>query len=314
MRRTTTHTSLRPDGLLANLHMVARGRDLWTGADGVAEVVADAALDATIAYIQNRTLLSIAVEPDDPALTRTLEGLEGVKIPGGFRRAMEEGLPGEDRTASLRYQLLDELPSATLVSGNAIAAGGLIPARGALDLSRQADICAGWATGGSILVEAEETGHIPMVTGPVAPALETDDPLGWHALGPMPPHTMRRWRRIDVWRPEAAGPLAVEAFFRDSHVDPEGLETVVHEYLVSADIEPGSYRFLSCRAELGVLPWAECPGALASASRVEGTTPHDLRARVRETYVGTSTCTHLNDTLRALAALPHLAGWVEART
>lgn len=309
MRRTTTHTSLRPDGLLGDVHMVARGRDLWTGPDGTAEVVAEASLDATIAYIENRTLRSIAVEPGDPSLA----GLEGSRISSGFRRAMEGTLPGEDRTASLRYQLLDEVPSATLVSGNAIAAGGLIPARGALDLSRQADICAGWATDATVIVEAKETGHIPQVTGPVAPALETDDPLGWHDLGPMPPHTMRRWRRIDVWRPEPAAPLAVEAFFRDNHVDAEGLETVVHEYLVSAEIEPGTHRFLACRAALGVLPWAECPGALASAARVEGTTPHDLRTRVRETYVGTSTCTHLNDTLRALAALPYLAGRVEAQ-
>jgi hypothetical protein len=290
--------------------MSGRGRDLWTGPDGEGDVVSEASLEATIAYVQNRTVRSIAVEPEAPSLG----GLEGMRVSGGFRAAMEDALPEEDRTASLRYQLLDELPSATLVSGNAIAAGGLHPARGSFDLSRQADICAGWATGGTILVEADQTGQVPIVTGPVAPPLETDDPLAWHRLGPMPPHTMRRWRRIDVWRPEPGGPLAVEAFFRDSHVDAEGLETVVHEYLVTADVEPGTYRFLSCRAALGVLPWAECPGALASASRIEGTTPHDLRPRVRETFKGTSTCTHLNDTLRALAALPHLAGWVEART
>jgi hypothetical protein len=60
-----------------------------------------------------------------------------------------------------------------------------------------------------------------------------------------------------------------------------------------------------------VLPWVECPAAAVSAKRVVGTTPDDLRARIKSTFVGTSTCTHLNDTLRALAALPFLAGVVE---
>jgi hypothetical protein len=36
-----------------------------------------------------------------------------------------------------------------------------------------------------------------------------------------------------------------------------------------------------------------------------------LRSRIRETFTGVSTCTHLNDTLRALAALPALAALID---
>jgi hypothetical protein len=244
-----------------------------------------------------------------------LEGvgrLVGTRVSSGFRKALDAAVPDEDTVASLRYQLLDDLPTAVLVSGLALAAGGIHPPRGSFDLSRNADICAGWATGATILVEAGELGHVPAVTGPVAPPLDRPgDPDAWHRFDPLGPHAMRRCRRIDVWQEHPGGLVAVEAFFLDSHVDAEGLETVVHEYLVTAEIEPATHVFVSCRAAIGVLPWVECPAAVASAGRLAGTTPGDLRRRVHDTFVGTSTCTHLNDTLRALAALPFLAGLVE---
>jgi hypothetical protein len=124
---------------------------------------------------------------------------------------------------------------------------------------------------------------------------------------------MQRRRRIDVWRPEPDGPIQVEDYFRDSHRSEAGLETVVHEYVVRAEVDAGTGVVTDCRADIGVLPWFECPGALASASRVVGVAAGDLRQYVREHFSGTSTCTHLNDALRALAAVPFLAGVVLAR-
>jgi hypothetical protein len=115
---------------------------------------------------------------------------------------------------------------------------------------------------------------------------------------------MRRWRRIDVWADEHA--IAVDCFFRDSHVSEDGPETVVHEYTVTASVDLVSERFLSCEAAVGALPWMECPGAVASAARLTGQPVDGLRSRVRDTFTGTSTCTHLNDTLRSLECLPRL--------
>lgn len=290
--------------------MRAAGRDLWTGPDGSAHVLAEGSVDADIAYIPNRTLTAMTVEPDPGG---RIDDLIGRRVSSGFRRALDQAWNGEERGGSLVYQLLDELPTAALVSGYAMGAAGLHPPAGSFDLSKQADICAGWVTGGTMLVQGAQLGHTPPLRGPRAPSLESPgDPDAWHETGPMGPHAMRRWRRIDVWRPELDGPLAVESFFRDSHLDAEGVETVVHEYLVTAELEPVTHVFRSCRAVAGALPWVECPNALASAGRLAGTEPHDLRDRIRETFTGISTCTHLNDTLRALAALPHLAAVVEA--
>jgi hypothetical protein len=50
-----------------------------------------------------------------------------------------------------------------------------------------------------------------------------------------------------------------------------------------------------------VLPWQECPGAVASAGRITGMTLQELHFRVRQELSGTSTCTHLNDLLRSIA-------------
>jgi hypothetical protein len=119
---------------------------------------------------------------------------------------------------------------------------------------------------------------------------------------------MRRRRRIDVWGDD--GGFAVECFFRDSHLDADGLETVIHEYTVHGAVDAATMRFTACDAEVGALPWMECPAAAASASRLVGTPVGDLRSRVRGTFVGTTTCTHLNDTLRSMADLPALVAAV----
>ena len=314
MRRTTAHTCLRPDGLLGDVRVVAHGRDLWTGARGAATVVAESDISATVAFADDRSVRELSIDP--PAVYE--EKLLGLRLSSGFRRSLDEAMADHDKAASLSYQLLDDLPTAILVSGVALASAGMHPGRGSFRLASRADICAGWAAGGTIMVEGERLGYPPTVIGPPAPSLEASDgdPVGWPTLVPMLPHSTRRLRRMDVWRnvesssPE--GSIAVEAFFRDSQVDGDGLETVVHEYLVTAELESESLRFVSCGAEIGVLPWIECPGAIASAGRLVGTAPGDLRDRVRQSFVGTSTCTHLNDTLRALAALPFLAAVVES--
>src|SRR6202035_812938 len=118
----------------------------------------------------------------------------------------------------------------------------------------------------------------PVPLGPPAPALEpADDSLGWHVMAALPPHGMRRRRRIDVVAPApAGGPYLVDAVFRDSHVDGEGTETVVHEYGVTATVDAASGTVASIDATADVLPWAECPAAVGSAARLVGHTLSDL--------------------------------------
>jgi hypothetical protein len=65
-------------------------------------------------------------------------------------------------------------------------------------------------------------------------------------------------------------------------------------------VDPAAGVVLSCVATPHVLPWLECPVAAASATRLAGVPLAGLRGHVRQTFGGTSTCTHLNDTLRSL--------------
>jgi hypothetical protein len=51
---------------------------------------------------------------------------------------------------------------------------------------------------------------------------------------------------------------------------------------------------------MGPLPYPECPGAAASARRLVGAPVDGVRRSVRSTFVGPTTCTHLNDTLRVM--------------
>ena len=142
---------------------------------------------------------------------------------------------------------------------------------------------------------------IPTARGPVAPPLD----FSVHAVEPLRANGMRRYRRLDL-RQGDDGSADFDAHFRDSHMDSEGIETIVHEYTVAGSVDTSTRTVTSIRADVRVLPWQECPGAIGSARRVQGMTVAELRGRIRGDFVGTSTCTHLNDTLRALGDLDAL--------
>ena len=124
-------------------------------------------------------------------------------------------------------------------------------------------------------------------------------------MEPLRAHGMRRFRRLDL-RPVDAASADFDAHFRDSHVDGDGVETIVHEYTVAGSVDTSTRTITSVTADVRVLPWQECPGAIGSATRVRGMTLSEMRNRIRGEFVGTSTCTHLNDTLRAIADLDAL--------
>jgi hypothetical protein len=299
--------------------MTARGRDLRTTSHATAVVINQVDLSLRVDG-SNRQVLSIASSPFLPGLDQLI----GCPVGPGFRSRVNEACPGEREAGSLLHLLLDDLPGAALVSGySAQRAGALDQPRpepppkstvgGTSGLARmmasQDDLCAGWAHEGTLMVTVRSTGEIPVSTGPAAPSLERDDdPLAWHAVPPLPPHAMRRRRRLDVMEPDGSEEAhRFDAHFRDSHVDQDGEEWVVHEYSATGAFDILGSRVLDVAAEAHVLPWMECPGALTSAERLSGMPIAELRIRVRREFTGTSSCTHLNDTLRALGDLEILA-------
>jgi hypothetical protein len=304
LRRTTTHDCHRRDGLSGPVILVALGRDLYTAADGRAEAIEAARVDASTEYLQGG-LSTISMEPSHPGV----DDLVGVSVLGGFRGAVEKAMPGEGASCSVRAQLLDDLPAAILGSGRALRAAGIALARNGR--APPVDICAGWAAGGTLLAGLDEFGP-PFHDGPAAPdVLSQDDPLAWHAFEPLRLHGTRRARRLDVW--QEGGRTWAECFFRDSHVDGEEVTKVVHEWGVRAELDPQTRTFRSGATRSGPLPYPECPGAGASAGRLAGMPFDGLRRAVRKTFTGPSTCTHLNDTLRSMEDVGVLFDKLRAR-
>ncbi len=175
-------------------------------------------------------------------------------------------------------------------------------------LDAQVDLCAGWAGDASMMQIIRASDRHPVSRGPEAPSLDRPgDAEAWHERPALAPHSTRRARRLDIAPSGDDGVVVrVDSFFRDSHVAGDGTETVVHEYRVHAVVDVATRLIVSIDAAADVLPWMECPSAVASAQRLAGTPIRDLRPRVRETFTGTSTCTHLNDVLRSLADVDRL--------
>jgi len=292
VRRTTTHDSVRPDGLLGPVTVLARGRDLFTGRDEKVAVLDEASVELRALYREG-SIISLSSDPAEPAL----ESLVGSTPFSGFRASVEALLPHEQVAHTVRFRVLCDLPPALLVSGRALRVAG-VPIEMSGRAGNPVGVCAGWVEGGTLLAGLTEAGP-PLHVGPVAAPLSPPaDPLAWHVAAPLPVHGTRRSRRLDLW--EDNGSVRLEAYFRDSHVDARSRETVVHEYGVRAALDPEQERFLWCAAVPGALPYPECPSTAKSAGRLVGVRPGDLTALVRREFVGPSTCTHLNDTFRSL--------------
>ena len=297
IRRTTSIEMLRPEGIEGRLLLDASGRDLVTKSDGSAVVVDTAGVRAWVDFAGKRELIELALTPP----YGDVRPLLGASVATGFRGLVSAALPDLRHDRSLQHLLVDDLPGAALVSGYAHGFASTTRKKGV----PKPDLCAGWRVGGTMMLEVGRSGHTPMVVGPPAPRLEDPaDPLGWHALSDVPPNGMRRRRRMDVRR--EGGVVQVDVLFRDSHADAAGNETVIHEYTVTATLDARSHIVTAISAVPHVLPWRECPFAAASATELAGKTVDDLRTYVRAEFVGASTCTHLNDTLRSFEDVPRL--------
>ena len=304
IRRTSSVDTHRPHGLSGYTIQKGRARDFLTTSEG-STVLSEETLLIQMEYTSGPIITLAESSP----VVEGLDALIGTPASTGLRQRIVDNVQAE-RGGPL-FLLLDEIPAATLVSGHAL---GHAARRGDLEFPDDkrgptlqfVDLCAGFTADGTILQEAERTGNSPIVTGPEAPAVVDEDDLeGWHDLDSLDTDSMRRLRRMDVTR--VGENLQIDVFFRDSHMNPWGVEQVVHEYGVTATVNETTMTITAARAEDHSLPWQECPRAAASASRLVGLPLSGLRTLIREEFVGPTTCTHLNDTMRSLEDVAYLA-------
>ena len=317
MRRTTTVDILHPYGPGGDLVLEGRGQDVVTGAyargtqatRGIGTVIDTAAVRVRLRYTTDRVVTEISAQPELPEAAAAT--LVGVRASGGFRKVLDQTMP--DSAGSLTYQLLDEVPVTALIAGAGLTiVDAPRPARD--DRVAFLDGCAGWVSTGSMAVKLM-AGEMSWDPGPPAPSLDVaGDPLAWHEMGPLEPGCMRRRRRMDVLPATADRPvIVVDAMFRDTAMNSDGVEVVIHEYSLGLEIDPETDIVLSVDVVPRVLPGPECPSAAASAGRVVGQPVGGLRGFVRAHFGGVSTCTHLNDQLRALADVATLLPHARAR-
>jgi hypothetical protein len=302
VRRTATLDFTWPDGLTGNTVLDGRARDLRTNVDGTATVLTEARL--RMVTDPDRIIEEVGSAPELPGLG----GLAGQSAMSGFRRRLAAtGAAGSTLAGRPLYQLLDDVPGATLVSGAAwqrwYDMDVYLEIKADVSQRVMTDVCAGYQQGSSAL-QADGTLRWRQDRQP-AVDIDADDDVAWHSHARPEGVAMRRARRIDVW---ADGPvIQVDAFFQDSSTLPEGGRQAIHEYTLTAaaDLETGTLRAISPVAR--VLPYDECPLAVANVPALTGLPLGELRGAVLKRLRGPLGCTHLNDMLRALADVPALA-------
>jgi Protein of unknown function (DUF2889) len=300
-----------PGGRGTQLRLDGRARDLLTTTDGDARVVAEDVMSVGVST--DRTIEDVEVEPDRTGVRQ----LVGAQAGRRFRAVLDEAVPGDRDAGTPLYLILDDVAGSSLIAGfawsrwtDALAVTPADPEVVAAMMSaykprKMEGICSGFRPGSSALdadgyVNRERRHNVAVV-----PALaDPDDPIGWHTLPVPPAVAMRRARRIDVW--DAGDQLVVDAMFRDSCWQPDGIEVAVHEYRLDATVDRAGEHLTSVTAEPRVLPFAECPAAAPNVSRLAGAPLRGLRTEVLERLQSTDCCTHLNDALRSLAELPTL--------
>ncbi len=320
-RRTSSLDMSWPDGEYGTpMRVEGRARDILTPlAGGDARLMTE---DLLLSVIDSeRTIIEIAATPPRPGI----EGLVGVRGGGYLRQALADVLPGERRAGTPLSLLIDDLSGGSLVAGWAwsqwrddwlpreYASGDKEEAR-RMRHERMHSICIGFRPGSSALDDLygkyQNSTPVPGLANP-------QDPQGWHPMPEYATPSLRRARRIDVWRdhfkdePTRGGLIHIDAMFQDSATTPHGGRTAIHEYCVRATADPQTLTLTSLVADPRTLPYPECPSAVGNVGRLVGTPLADLRHEVLDKLRRVDGCTHLNDVLRALAEVPVLVGYLD---
>ncbi len=317
IRRTSSIDVTWPGGMEGSRQMDGRARDLVTPISGGPGIVR--AASTMIAMINNdRVIEAISASPAPAGLQHVVGGRGG----GHLRNVLRENLPDLLAEASPLYLLLDDISGISLISSWVLALWGAFSADGVTKMD-QAEIQAHMASRAGVCWGLKP-GNSGVSPDHVAMEIDTTDakelrnpldPEGWHDLPMEAIMSMRRARRIDVWREagqgQERGQIMIEAAFQDSANHPDGGRAALHEYIIRATVDPQTMVLTSLVPEPHVLPYHECPGAVVNAMTLVGTPIADMRSAVLEQLHRDRGCTHLNDALRSMAEVPSLLAFLD---
>jgi hypothetical protein len=304
VRRTSSILMFWPGGAGTDLHLKGGARDLLTPVEGEPEVLGEADL-----YVVTNPLREVVSIEADPA-PRDVDRLIGSRAGGNLRASIAQELPDEVAAGTPMHLLLDDLAGCTLIAGFVFMRWldelpGFRERMQGGGGRRMQGVCSGFQPGSVALFPDGTLSGKPQNVAHPSSLNDPDDPWSWHELPDHPPMAMRRSRRIDVW---AEGDvLQIDAMFRDNAWDPDGQESVVHEYHMEGSADRTSGLLRAVTAVPRVLPYNECTGAAPNASWMAGTELRAMRTAVLERLKSVDCCTHLNDGLRSLAEVPILA-------
>lgn len=300
------------------LAVLAVGHDVTvpTDADAAPRIVEQLELNIRVALPEHH-IVAVAVEAV-PALRRAdaLATLVGVSACAGFRRlATARGDELGEPPGSLLRTILYDIPIAVLLR-RSVDSPLITDAPPPPGWTPPVDLCAGWVDGGALHTWASRVGPRRLGHGPPPEPIDGSDgtsmtmPPG--APQPTAGSTLRS-RRIELRRQAQVTSfrsiMRDLVFERDHETTPV---TVVHEYEVAATLDQATGAISHCAATPVVLPAPQCPDAAASAARLSGTTLSTAIEALDTEFTGTRTCTHLNDTLQTITAIPSLAGRLAA--
>jgi Protein of unknown function (DUF2889) len=302
--RRTSSLAIEPAGEWDNGTVVEGiARDSAASGDGAVTVLAAASVTATLDAGSRLT----SAGGDLPAeVVTTLVGRSPVS---GFRKELARLAAAGFDPDSLPAALLDDLPTVRLISGYARLMELPPPVVDGRPAAPVLNVCRGWAAD-STASGLAASGQSVITGTPPAPAFA--ELLGGTDAGftepPLRPRSMRRRRVLDLVRND--GGLDVYQYFRDSHVDADGAEGSLHEYVMTARLSSDDRDDLVVReisVEPRALPFPECRLAAPNAQLLVGLPVAGIEGSVRSTLTGTLGCTHLNDVLRFLRFAAALA-------
>jgi hypothetical protein len=220
----------------------------------------------------------------------------------GFRKELARLAAAGLDPGSPQAAILDDLPTVRLISGYARLMELPPPVAGGRAAAPVLNVCRGWAAD-STASRLAAAGQSVITGTPPAPAFaellgEAADGPASFAEPPPRPRSMRRRRVLDLVR---VGPdLEVYQYFRDSHIDVDGAEGSLHEYIMTARLSGADLVLREISVEPRALPFPECRLAAPNAQLLIGVPAAGIEGSVRSALGGTMGCTHLNDVLRFL--------------